>query len=418
MRYIAMIMLLMMIGSAASAVSAVRCENDAFLLASDGTEIIAPGVYTDIVRLSEDRFAVCSDTRYALANENGEQLTAEIYTDLEVNGDLIKAGADGYYAVLDMEGNALSSMIYSKIVFGDGRYAWALRGDGDQLWVLSEKGAAYAPCGEIDGIADRSGDGLLAVKMEASRLWGYCDASGRPVIEDLYDQADPFMNGRARVVSDGYYGVIDPNGAVVVPFEYESLRITQDRIIAAQGQTVTVMDSQGETISRYEDAVNGFGVFGERYAVYGAEGVCLYAHDGTALGRYSADTQLREGVVGGIIIDDGPWGAGHARLFGAEDAKWLELTPLGCSNGSSVYRGGMAEAISVYDAALGEEIYRIDHDSMRYTTVSETGIAMSDGSWRMIRYLEDDRFWVENGTDRMMIDAEGNIYYRYEKKVS
>lgn len=51
-------------------------------------------------------------------------------------------------------------------------------------------------------------------------LYGYLDGEQREAIPCIYQFAEPFCNGKALVMLNGKYGVIDTNGKEVVPFEF------------------------------------------------------------------------------------------------------------------------------------------------------------------------------------------------------
>lgn len=60
---------------------------------------------------------------------------------------------------------------------------------------------------------------LLAVK--SNDLWGYVDNKGTFVINPQFENAHPFFNGLARVVSDGKVGYIDSDGKYLVQPQFQ-----------------------------------------------------------------------------------------------------------------------------------------------------------------------------------------------------
>lgn len=63
-------------------------------------------------------------------------------------------------------------------------------------------------------------DTSLLVIQDISRRYGYCDASGKIVIEPQYKDARPFYDGLAVVKSGNKYGYIDKTGKAVIPFQF------------------------------------------------------------------------------------------------------------------------------------------------------------------------------------------------------
>ena len=57
-------------------------------------------------------------------------------------------------------------------------------------------------------------EGLASVRKGGK--WGYCDKTGRIVIEPAYDHAWPFSEGRGRVLLGEKQGFIDKSGAMVI----------------------------------------------------------------------------------------------------------------------------------------------------------------------------------------------------------
>lgn len=381
----------------------------------DGSILIQSGVYTDIEPIGEDLFALRSGDRYAIADGSGTVLTPAEYTEIKVHGDMVCVGMNGLYGLIDRSGNSIADPIFSELTIGDAG-AWALRPHEEQLYLLSSGRPEYAPLSAVDTIGERSGDGLLAIRMSETMKWGYCNQSGRQIVKDRYDYAETFSAGLARVTENGGFGVIDTQGAEIVPCAYERLEIRGDLIAAQTRGTVVIFSGDGREKARYENGVYGFSIFDGRYAIYSAEGVDLYSENGTMIASCAADTQLAAGIDGDIIISEGTWGQGNVYLWGFEDKRWLDLTPLGYATEQPVYRGAVAEVITSTDGQLGETIYSIDPGTLRYAIVSNTGEALNDELYKSIHYLGPDRFLTETADQWKIIDTKGNIYFATGKE--
>ena len=68
-------------------------------------------------------------------------------------------------------------------------------------------------------------NGLSLVKKTrlSSEKYGYQDTTGKVVIPYIYDYADDFASGLARVKKDGKYGYIDETGKEVIPCIYDDV---------------------------------------------------------------------------------------------------------------------------------------------------------------------------------------------------
>ena len=102
---------------------------------------------------------------------------------------------------------------------------------------------------EVSGLHAFS-EGLAAVSVRDKSGYGYIDKTGKIVIEPQFSTAWRFHDGVARVGKDGKWGMIDKNGNVVVPFEY-------DRKPSGVGYTYNVHEASEGLILAY-DAPNGY----------------------------------------------------------------------------------------------------------------------------------------------------------------
>ena len=67
----------------------------------------------------------------------------------------------------------------------------------------------------------------LFVREHNGRM-GYVDNKGNIVIPFIYEDAEKFYDGVARVCRDGHWGVINKNGVIVVPLKYNYIELYSD----------------------------------------------------------------------------------------------------------------------------------------------------------------------------------------------
>ncbi|RLD82879.1 MAG: hypothetical protein DRJ15_00120, partial [Bacteroidetes bacterium] len=79
--------------------------------------------------------------------------------------------------------------------------------------------------------------------------WGYADNNGDVVIEAEYDQAFPFCEGAAKVMKNGFFGLIDKNGAIMVPVTLEGMGEWREGMIDfSKGKKYGFYDTRGNRI--------------------------------------------------------------------------------------------------------------------------------------------------------------------------
>lgn len=91
----------------------------------------------------------------------------------------------------------------------------------------------------------------VTVKIDGDIRVGYDDLSGRRMIEPVFEDAGPFIDGFARVKSKDGYGFIRPDGSVAVPLEFESAlqRISAGRTLAVSDDRVWLIDTSGRRVA-------------------------------------------------------------------------------------------------------------------------------------------------------------------------
>lgn len=114
----------------------------------------------------------------------------------------------------------------------------------------------------IEGDIRDFSEGLAAFST-ASGEWGFLDKTGAVAISPQYADAQPFVNGLARVQQKGRYGFINKSGQVVIPIQYEAAHETfSEDLVGARLQSTGqwgYLDTRGEwTIAPQFQAVDAF----------------------------------------------------------------------------------------------------------------------------------------------------------------
>lgn len=401
----------LLLGGARASV-AVRMEDTAALISEDGGEIVAEGVYEDIVPLGGGLFAATKDgARYALMRGDGELLTFALYDELRLCGDVLCARRDGGWGLLGLDGAERGAFAYDEVLYDGAGGLWALRGAEGLTTVLLP---------DADGSARDSGlrvrdcgapaEGLLPVEMEDGR-WGWCDAEGAMAIPADFEWAGSFISGRAPAVLDGHYGAVDAAGAWVAAPEYDFLEISAEGFILAAGERgVTVLDADGSTLAEYAGEGVWGALAGADYVVGDANALRVYDASGTLLEELGPDAAVSEGVGAQLVLSEGMWGERCVRLSGTE-ALYQNLFPLGTLGDEALYACMEVGAARYENGLLGEIQVSVDMDSARYGVVNGAGEQLLPGRYRSIEYLGNDRLLVR--ADRMwrVIDTKGRGYW-------
>ncbi len=117
-----------------------------------------------------------------------------------------------------------------------------------RLWgLIDDTGKAVVPVEHADISSSPPSDGRLAAK--SGTLWGYLDpATGGFAIQPAFSSANRFSGGLAVVARSGKRGVIDRDGKVVIPVQYDSIQRAAG-LFEASGRSAS-----GERFSQIYDA--------------------------------------------------------------------------------------------------------------------------------------------------------------------
>lgn len=205
-------------------------------------------------------------------------------------------------------------------------------------------------------------EGLAAVSTE-DNLWGYIDRQGNVAIEPRFEVAKDFENGRAIVMENAKFGVIDTCGVYVYPPEYDDIysftRGDGVYFVVKDGR-MSVLRADGTLWERYYDYIyeeNGLYVL-EENGLYGLADIngdillepvfrdIYYVGDGFAAVTYEE-------------VDDNAW-------YGGGEA----------CNSVLVAFGGERLSNEVYDAVFlcGDGTVMVEKDGVRRTYKIENGV--------------------------------------------
>lgn len=413
--------LCLLIAGMAEASMCVRLDDGAALLERDGEEIIALGRYDDLVSLDESLLAALEGKKYALMDASGVLLTAAQYSELRIEGDILLAERDGLWGLLSRSGEELTEFEYTKIAAGDGDSLWAIRGnpsdvESDEIYILSAEGDERASGTYARRMAARGSEGLLAVSPSDSALWGYCDETGEMVIPARYSYAGAFCGGRAVVVLDGSYALIDASGKEIIAADYDYMELSSSGfVLAARAmEGAWVFDLNGNERAYYEDEEIAVALVGDGWSVYDGEWLWIYDRSGEVRAQLTQYGTVSEGLDGQLIFSDGAWGEESVYLSDTDkENRYQNIYPLGWADGAPVYAYMTANTGRYVNDLLGETQLSTDMDSACYGVIDAAGEICIPARYDQIFYLEEDRFLLRDGEFWQVTDSQGRIYWRH-----
>jgi hypothetical protein len=89
-------------------------------------------------------------------------------------------------------------------------------------------------------------DDLIRIQNEGK--FGFMDNSGKIIIPCLYDMAERFGKGLAKVKLNNKTSFITPKGQLLFEFRYEDLTLSEDRFIVHHQNKYGLLDSQGSLL--------------------------------------------------------------------------------------------------------------------------------------------------------------------------
>ena len=199
------------------------------------------------------------DEKWGCIDTSGNEVIPVIYDDVnlwELNSKII-VESSGKYGVVSADGTVIVPPIYDYIpthvtygrrdvntpvncpfvVVEEGKY-WILDNDGNKQGYF-----------EGDYWIDSFGDGLFLVCDKEFKKYGYLNLAGSLTIPLLYDYANPFSDGQASVETDGNWKIIDKTGSDVFPFDY------YDNVISSREETICVSKDEKYGIIDFEGNV-------------------------------------------------------------------------------------------------------------------------------------------------------------------
>jgi len=220
------------------------------------TQSNIPAVFDEFIkRYPENSYMpIAKDSLYKLATATGEVANyisfIRTYPD---NPNVLKAWEEVYHLSIDFTPEGYESFLNN---YSDYPHKSAIEEElalSKLDLLVIRKDAQYGYCGWDGKVvvdfnydnADPFINGLARVYKTGK--YGFITKSGKEVIPPAYEDAEPFQEGLAVVKLNGKYGAINPRGILVVPCKYEELEAWSEGLAPVQiGDYYGYLDKKGK----------------------------------------------------------------------------------------------------------------------------------------------------------------------------
>lgn len=417
-----------LMGTAASAegLLCISTEDCVALLTADGREVVAPGAYDDLYRLTADRYALGVQTEsgrlYAMCDSEGRLLTEPLYAMLSASDGAVLFRQNGLYGAMDMDGTVLIPPDYTQLTTAAEGSFLAMTGDpfdneADEIFRISSEGEALSTSVSTDEGLARFSDNRMPYQDPATERYGYLDSEGQVAVEARFDTAEGFKDGVALASVDGLLGVIGTDGEWRIEPQFDYLEIGDGVIVGLTGrECVTVFNSDCAEVFRVEGSSLEAAVVGAYPVLLEGDVLRVYSAGGDELFEVAPQTKLSVGLDGQLILADDDWGASCASLVSPEGVRAertdQHLIPLADGR----YAFIRMNVATYYSEALDEIRYSCDYDSLRYGMMDSAGNEILAAEYLEIRALGEGRFLTVADHGLRVVDGDGTVIWQHLKE--
>lgn len=225
----------------------------------NGDIVIEIGEYIIRGILQNGRIVAGESSKYGVINQNGRVVVPFIYENaypVDRDSTLIKVESDEKWGLIDSDGQEVLPCEYTDIDM------WT-----DNLLCVEFENGNYC-------LVDQAG---TIVSDEYSMIWrfydgvarvqdgtkdGLIDETGALVAEFNVGALDGFSGGLASVRCDGKQGCVDTSGSIVIPCEYDSIRVKLGYAVATKyntfGTTRYLLDKSNNVLEQEFTVNSGF----------------------------------------------------------------------------------------------------------------------------------------------------------------
>ena len=223
-----------------------------YINAQKGDELVifdsnGNNINTDIISLNEvtDNYSIVidKDNNYNIVDKNGTKKLKNIYTYIEYyKDDKFIVSKEGKAGIIDGEGNVIIDLKYSSIQKVEGTNALqAVDSETNRTDIIDEELNVNEG---ITGAFLTKKDNYI--KMYSETNMKYYSLSGKEVeYKDIYPNNQMYADNK-----DGKWGLIDKNGNIIVPYEYEAVTEQNGNVAGVkQDGKWYIVDASGKKVT-------------------------------------------------------------------------------------------------------------------------------------------------------------------------
>ena len=233
----------------------VQLDNKMGFVDLNGKEVISCQYKTGTWKEFTDGYRPVKNMegKWGVIDTTGRVVVPFKYDDAgDIENGYTRVYLDGKYGLCNMEGKEIIPCEYDSI-YSPEEYGIAVEGNGGTGYVNYE-GKLIIPCkyyglGDFKDVGNPEGK-LLAFTKTEDKDGGLYDLDGNELQPCIYDQAEDFRDGMARVMIDGKWGYLDATGALAIPLQYEDAEDFEDGTarVKQNGEWITI-DKTGKQVS-------------------------------------------------------------------------------------------------------------------------------------------------------------------------
>lgn len=138
------------------------------------------------------------------------------------NGIAMVTNKDGYYYLVDSEGNSISQLYNLLKPIGHEGYVSVANG---KCGLVAMNGSDIVKPFYKEVYFPVEGETVLAAQDASTELWGYVDMKGNTVIPFMYQGAFKYVGGKAYVKKNNDWGIVDKDNNPLIRFQHADMQL-------------------------------------------------------------------------------------------------------------------------------------------------------------------------------------------------
>ena len=407
------VMLLALAGMARAETLCLVTEGWARLTDEAGTALVE-GVKDAFPVREGALYAAGEKGEYRLYDARGSLLGDAEFAMIDDAGDCLIYRVGRLYGALDMTGNPALPARWTQLV-SDGAGGWlALNTDPldeapDNIYHIDIFGNAVdTGASTLNGLS-RLCDDRMPI-LTADGRCGAVDGRGAWAVDPVWLTLSPFEGGVAKAADEDGLGLIDVNGASVIPPIYDWLERSEDCVAAKDSTGIDVYSADGRRLLFSVAEEDAEVALIDRYiAIYRDGKTRLYDLNGAVIYESERPVAFAPGVDGQLIASDGKWGEACVWLMdpdgSAASGRCQRLVPL--LPGRYAYM--TMEGIEYYSDTLDGVQTSWNYDSLRCGLMDGAGNELTPAEYLEIRAVGENRLLMISEAGVTLADGDGNV---------